>query len=129
MYCPSHFQEERPEIIRDLILRFPLATIIYQRENELDAEHIPLIFDSGVSVHDAGRGFRLVPLRRWMDLTSCQAACEARFSVCGGRPVAANSRPYLLAPLRGKYARPQDGEPSIRPVATLQAWLFPSPYA
>ena len=49
MYSPSHFQEDRPEIIRDLIARFPLATIVYQRDRELNAEHIPLILDPSLS--------------------------------------------------------------------------------
>jgi transcriptional regulator len=45
MYSPSHFQEDRPEIIRDLIDRFPLATIVYQSDKVLCAEHVPLILD------------------------------------------------------------------------------------
>jgi transcriptional regulator len=49
MYCPSHFQEDRTEIIRELIARFPLATIVYQRDRELNAEHIPLILDPSLS--------------------------------------------------------------------------------
>lgn len=45
MYCPSHFLEDRPEVIRQLIAKFPLATIAYNVDNELVAEHIPLILD------------------------------------------------------------------------------------
>lgn len=45
MYSPSHFQEDRPEIIRDLIHHFPLATIVYQSDKVLCAEHVPLILD------------------------------------------------------------------------------------
>jgi predicted FMN-binding regulatory protein PaiB len=52
MYCPSHFQEDRPEIIRDLIVQFPLATIVYQRGNQLNAEHIPLILDPSLRAPD-----------------------------------------------------------------------------
>lgn len=45
MYCPVHFQEDRIEVIRELIVNYPLATIVYRCDGEMAAEHIPLILD------------------------------------------------------------------------------------
>lgn len=47
MYCPSHFEEHRPEVLRQLMAQFPLATIITSGASGLLAEHIPLLHVPG----------------------------------------------------------------------------------
>ena len=42
MYCPDPFAETRPEILRALIQRYPLATLVNMGGNGLEANHIPL---------------------------------------------------------------------------------------
>lgn len=42
MYCPTHFQEDRPEALIGLIERFPLATIVCSGPSGLVADHLPL---------------------------------------------------------------------------------------
>ena len=47
MYCPDPFAETRPEILRALIQRYPLATLVSMGANGLEANHIPLYLASG----------------------------------------------------------------------------------
>lgn len=46
MYRPDHFEEIRPEVLRDLIRRHPLATLVVLGANGLEANHIPLYLSS-----------------------------------------------------------------------------------
>ncbi len=46
MYRPDHFEEIRPEVLRDLIRRHPLATLVTLGANGLEANHIPLYLSS-----------------------------------------------------------------------------------
>lgn len=46
MYRPDHFEEIRPEALRDLIRRHPLATLVTLGANGLEANHIPLYLSS-----------------------------------------------------------------------------------
>lgn len=43
MYIPNHFVENDEKIIRDLVFKNPLATIVSQSDSELEANHIPLM--------------------------------------------------------------------------------------
>ena len=47
MYCPDPFAETRPEILRALIQRYPLATLVSIGANGLEANHIPLYLAPG----------------------------------------------------------------------------------
>lgn len=47
MYCPEPFAETRPEILRALIQRYPLATLVSMGANGLEANHIPLYLVPG----------------------------------------------------------------------------------
>ena len=47
MYCPEPFVETRPEILRALIQRYPLATLVSMGANGLEANHIPLYLAPG----------------------------------------------------------------------------------
>lgn len=43
MYCPTHFEERRPEVLQQLIAEQPLATIVRRDKGGLMAEHVPLL--------------------------------------------------------------------------------------
>lgn len=45
MYLPSHFEENRKEILIEMITRYPLGCLIVQSNGELDANHLPFEFD------------------------------------------------------------------------------------
>lgn len=42
MYCPETFAERRTESLRELIQGYPLATLVTQQGDQLEAHHIPL---------------------------------------------------------------------------------------
>ena len=42
MYMPSHFKEERVEVIQQLIHEYPLAALVTHGRDGLNANHIPL---------------------------------------------------------------------------------------
>ena len=42
MYVPKHFEESRLEVLHDLILKHPLATLVTMSSNGINANHIPL---------------------------------------------------------------------------------------
>lgn len=46
MYCPSHFQEHRTEVLLDLIKQYPLATVVALENGDLSANHIPLMYEA-----------------------------------------------------------------------------------
>lgn len=56
MYLPPHFREERPEVIRDLIRRHPLATLVTLGGDGLVANHVPLLFDPEPAPYGTLRG-------------------------------------------------------------------------
>lgn len=43
MYCPAHFEESSPEVLRGLMARHPLATVVRPTADGLVADHIPLL--------------------------------------------------------------------------------------
>lgn len=43
MYCPTHFEEQRPEVLQSLIAGHPLATIVRHGQDGLTADHVPLL--------------------------------------------------------------------------------------
>ena len=48
MYTPSHFHEDRPEILHALIREFPLGTLVIATPSGLEATHIPFLLENGV---------------------------------------------------------------------------------
>ena len=44
MYLPAHFAENRPEVLQALMQQNPLATLVMQTSDGLEANHIPLQF-------------------------------------------------------------------------------------
>lgn len=51
MYCPAHFQEDRPEVLTALMSQHPLATVITQGPAGMCADHIPLMFEPVAGTH------------------------------------------------------------------------------
>ncbi len=45
MYTPSHFDENRPQLLHGLMAQYPLATLVAATGNGIEANHIPLIFE------------------------------------------------------------------------------------
>lgn len=43
MYCPTQFDEQRPEVLQQLIAAHPLATIVRMGVDGLVADHVPLL--------------------------------------------------------------------------------------
>jgi transcriptional regulator len=55
-YQPEHFQESRPEALRALIRRHPLATLVLQSGEGVDAEHVPMLLDIAADGQSVLRG-------------------------------------------------------------------------
>lgn len=47
MYTPPSFREEREEVLHGLLRDHPLATVIVQRPDGLEATHVPLLLQEG----------------------------------------------------------------------------------
>ena len=47
MYVPAHFEENRPEVLHQLIVDQPFATLVTTGPNGLDANHLPFEFAAG----------------------------------------------------------------------------------
>ena len=50
MYIPSHFQEERAEVLHEFIRAHPFATLVTQGPAGMIASHIPLLLDASASI-------------------------------------------------------------------------------
>lgn len=48
MYLPSHFREDRPEVLHRLMQEYPLAALVSLGPSGLVANHLPLLFDPSV---------------------------------------------------------------------------------
>jgi transcriptional regulator len=51
LYLPDHFEETRPERIRELIAAFPLATLVTTGPDGISANHIPLLLSADQGEH------------------------------------------------------------------------------
>lgn len=51
MYLPTHFEEQRPEVLRQLIDRHPLGLLITQGGGGLCADPVPFLFDPDSGPH------------------------------------------------------------------------------
>jgi len=45
MYSPTHFQENRPEVLHELMREHPLACLVAHTAQGLQANHVPLMFE------------------------------------------------------------------------------------
>ncbi|MBM3782726.1 MAG: FMN-binding negative transcriptional regulator [Acidobacteria bacterium] len=48
MYTPSHFREERPDVLEAFIRAHPLAALVLPGPDGLEATHVPLLLEDGV---------------------------------------------------------------------------------
>ncbi|MEK7949135.1 FMN-binding negative transcriptional regulator [Luteolibacter soli] len=60
MYVPPHFQENRPEVIDEIIAKNPLGTLVYSMSSGLDATHVPFVHRRS----DGGDGVLLAHVAR-----------------------------------------------------------------
>jgi transcriptional regulator len=56
MYQPSHFREDRLEVMHDLMRAHPLATLVSFDGDGVSANHLPLVLHSDVSERGTLRG-------------------------------------------------------------------------
>lgn len=56
MYLPEMFQEDRIDVLHDLIRTHPLATLVTQPGGTLTADHVPLLLDTRADRPDRLRG-------------------------------------------------------------------------
>jgi transcriptional regulator len=45
MYQPAHFEEKRPEVLRELMRAHPLGTLVTMGADGLNANHFPMVYD------------------------------------------------------------------------------------
>ena len=45
MYAPSHFREERTEVLREAISNIALATLVTHGEGQIEANHLPMLLE------------------------------------------------------------------------------------
>ena len=57
MYVPSHFEEKRPDVLAELIAKYPLGTLVsVDGDGVLQANNVPFLFESGVLSGHVARG-------------------------------------------------------------------------
>ena len=57
MYVPSHFEEKRPDVLSELIEKYPLGTLVsVDGDGVLQANNVPFLFESGVLSGHVARG-------------------------------------------------------------------------
>jgi transcriptional regulator len=67
MYLPPSFEESRPEVLRDLMTRHPLATVVTLGADGLDANHLPLLYHADPAPHGTLVGHVSRANRVWRD--------------------------------------------------------------
>ena len=51
MYQPSHFKEERPDVLRGLVADHPLGTLVTLGPDGINANHMPFLYDPEPAPH------------------------------------------------------------------------------
>jgi transcriptional regulator len=99
MYLPSHFAQQDPVAIAELVRTHPLATLVWSAADGLSAEHVPLMLERGADDGEFGtlRGHvaRANPLWRG-------AAGAAVMAVFQGAQAYVSPSWYPGKPLHGK---------------------------
>lgn len=67
MYLPSHFEETRVDVLHSLMRARPLATLITQSADGLEANHIPLQLDAGTGEFGTLHGHVARANRLWQE--------------------------------------------------------------
>ena len=65
MYIPTHFREDRPEILHEIIRRYSFATLVSQNEGSIIATQLPFLFDADRQVL---RSHMARPNPQWKEL-------------------------------------------------------------
>ena len=74
MYLPAHFREERLDVLREHISRYPFAVLVTNGASGLIASHIPLLYDPEPGPYGTLRGHLSRANPQWQDY---QAETEA----------------------------------------------------
>lgn len=56
MYLPSHFKEDRPDVLRGLIADHPLGALVTLGPDGIEGNHIPFLHDPDPAPHGTLRG-------------------------------------------------------------------------
>jgi transcriptional regulator len=67
MYNPAAFREEKPENIRAVIERYPLATLVTAGPGGITASHLPMLYDPGDGNAGVLRGHLARANPQWRD--------------------------------------------------------------
>lgn len=73
MYLPSHFREDRPEVLRQLIEAHPLAALVSTGASGLLANHLPLLLDPAEGPHGTLTGHLARANDQWQTFGSAEA--------------------------------------------------------
>jgi transcriptional regulator len=68
MYTPSYFDEQRPQLLHELMARYPLAVVVGATAKGIEANHIPLIFEPGEGTPGTLKGHIARANSLWRDL-------------------------------------------------------------
>ena len=68
MYSPTHFQENRPEVLHELMREHPLACLVAHTAQGLQANHIPLMFEPHAGTPGALQGHIARANSLWREL-------------------------------------------------------------
>lgn len=72
MYLPSHFREDRPDVLRQLIEANPLAALVSTADAGLVANHLPLLFDPAEGPHGTLTGHLARANDQWQTFGSAE---------------------------------------------------------
>ena len=70
MYVPAHFEENRPDVLHQLITNQPFGTLVTTGPNGLDANHLPFEFAPGEGPHGTLRAHVARANPVWQEVAS-----------------------------------------------------------
>ncbi len=74
MYTPKHFEEQRPEVLQELMAAYPLAALVTNAVSGIEANHIPLLFDPEPGPHGVLLGHMARGNGQWRNWAANQQA-------------------------------------------------------
>lgn len=78
MYLPSQFQEDRIEVIRQLMDRYPLAALVTAGDSgSISANHLPLLYDPEPAPYGTLRGHLARANPQWREAAQQQPGAAA----------------------------------------------------
>lgn len=76
MYQPSHFKEERPDVLRGLVAGHPLGTLVTLGPDGINANHMPFLYDPEPAPHGTLRCHVARANPVWRSLGACVAVFQ-----------------------------------------------------